>query len=49
MTKAELLIQETIIYLLEIRKDYTRNISMNDINENRTNTRSFQTREKHNL
>lgn len=31
MSETELLIQETIIYLLEIRKNYTRSVSMDDI------------------
>jgi len=42
MTETELLIQETIIYLLEIRKDYTRSTSMNDIGKVRTLTNAVE-------
>ena len=42
MTETELLIQETIIYLLEIKKYYTRSASMNDIGKARTLTNAVE-------
>jgi len=42
MTETELLIQETIIYLLEIKNDYTRSTSMNDIGKVRTLTNAVE-------
>ena len=42
MTETELLIQETIIYLLEIKKDYARSTSMNDIGKVRTLTNAVE-------
>jgi len=42
MTEIELLIQETIIYLLEIRKDYSRSVVMNDIGKVRTLTNAVE-------
>jgi len=42
MTKTELLIQETIIYLLEIKKDYSKSVSMNDIGKVRTLTNAVE-------
>jgi len=42
MTETELLIQETIIYLLEIRKDYSRSVSMDDVGKVRTLTNAVE-------
>jgi len=42
MTETELLIQETIIYLLEIRKDYTRSVLMDDVGKVRTLTNAVE-------
>jgi len=42
MTETELLIQETIIYLLEIKKDYSKSTSMNDIGKVRTLTNAVE-------
>jgi len=42
MTETELLIQETIIYLLEIKKDYARSVSMDDIGKLRTLTNAVE-------
>jgi len=42
MTETELLIQETIIYLLEIRKDYSRSVSIDDIGKVRTLTNAVE-------
>ena len=42
MTETELLIQETIIYLLEIKKDYAKSASMNDIGKVRTLTNAVE-------
>ena len=42
MTDTELLIQETIIYLLELRKDYTEKSSLNNIGKVRTLTNAVE-------
>jgi len=42
MTETELLIQETIIYLLEIRKDYSRSVIMDDVRKVRTLTNAVE-------
>jgi len=42
MSETELLIQETIIYLLEIRKDYSKSVSMDDIGKVRTITNAVE-------
>jgi len=42
MTETELLINETIIYLLEIRKDYSKSASMDDIGKVRTITNAVE-------
>ena len=42
MTETELLIHETIIYLLEIRKDYSKNTSMDDVGKVRTLTNAVE-------
>jgi len=42
MTETELLIQETIIYLLEIRKYYSRSVVMDDIGKLRTLTNAVE-------
>jgi len=42
MSETELLIQETIIYLLEIRKDYSRSVEMDDVGKVRTLTNAVE-------
>jgi len=42
MTETELLIQETIIYLLEIKKDYAKSVSMDDVGKVRTLTNAVE-------